>query len=70
MHEYFVVRYFKEDFCAKADVLYPVQKYDFSLCFSLSLFPFLFSVLCLALFLKSDNIPSSNVRTADHPALL
>jgi len=52
MRQYFVVRYFvvrcfKEDFNAKANVLYPVQKYVFSLCFSLSLcfrFCFLFSV--------------------------
>ena len=48
MYEYFVVRYFKEDFYVEADVLYPVQNYVFSLCFSLSLsaclrFYFLFS---------------------------
>jgi hypothetical protein len=42
MDEDFVVRYVKEDFYAKADNLYPVQKYVFSLCFSLS-FCFRFS---------------------------
>jgi len=50
MDVYFVVRYFKEDFYAKADVLYPAQKYIFSLFLSFFLFPFLFSHFCLSLF--------------------
>jgi hypothetical protein len=69
MDGYFVVRYFKEDFYAKTGVLFPVQKYVFSLCFSLSLcFRFCF-FFRLSLFLKSNNILSSNFRTADHRAL-
>jgi len=47
MDVYFVVRYFKKDFYAKAGVLYTAQKYVFSLYFSLSFyfrFCFLFSV--------------------------